>query len=99
MRYLILAAVAAACACGPASQASGTPEYTYQIVHTYPHDPAAFTQGLAADADDYRCPLLGGDTDSTPGPITISISAIGTLPTGTMVRRSGAKAGDRRPWR
>jgi thiamine-monophosphate kinase len=55
---------------------------------------AAFTQGLAADADDYRCPLLGGDTDSTPGPITISISAIGTLPTGTMVRRSGAKAGD-----
>src|SRR3954453_2904917 len=47
---------------------------------------AAFTHGLAADADDYKCPLLGGDTDSTPGPITISISAFGTLPTGTMVK-------------
>jgi glutaminyl-peptide cyclotransferase len=23
-----------------------TPEYTYQVVHTYPHDPNAFTQGL-----------------------------------------------------
>ncbi len=22
------------------------PEYTYRVVHTYPHDPAAFTQGL-----------------------------------------------------
>ena len=42
----------------------------------------------------YQCPLLGGDTDSTPGPISISIAAFGTLPQGTMVRRSGAKAGD-----
>lgn len=55
---------------------------------------ADFTRGLGADADAYRCPLLGGDTDSTPGPISISISAVGTLPTGTMVRRHGAKAGD-----
>lgn len=23
-----------------------TPQYTYQVVHAYPHDPAAFTQGL-----------------------------------------------------
>jgi glutamine cyclotransferase len=23
-----------------------TPEYTYQVIHTYPHDPNAFTQGL-----------------------------------------------------
>jgi glutaminyl-peptide cyclotransferase len=32
-------------ACGPASQA-GVPEYTYDVVHTYPHDPRAFTEGL-----------------------------------------------------
>ena len=37
---------------------------------------------------------VGGDTDSTPGPTSISISAFGTLPTGTMVRRHGAKPGD-----
>jgi thiamine-monophosphate kinase len=56
---------------------------------------AAFARGLGEDADAYQCPLLGGDTDSTPGPISISISAFGSLPSGTMVRRSGAKAGDR----
>jgi len=56
---------------------------------------AGFAHGLGADADAYGCPLLGGDTDSTPGPISISISAFGTLPHGTMVRRAGAKAGDR----
>jgi thiamine-monophosphate kinase len=55
---------------------------------------ADFTRGLGADADAFRCPLLGGDTDSTPGPTSISISAFGTLPTGTMVRRHGAKPGD-----
>ena len=55
---------------------------------------AEFARGLGEDADAYACPLLGGDTDSTPGPISISISAFGTLPTGTMVRRAGAKAGD-----
>ena len=55
---------------------------------------AAFARGLGEDAETYACPLLGGDTDSTPGPISISISAFGTLPTGTMVRRAGAKVGD-----
>src|SRR6478736_4527057 len=39
--------------------------------------------------------LFGGDTDRTPGPITISIAMIGSVPTGTMVRRAGAKPGDR----
>jgi thiamine-monophosphate kinase len=38
---------------------------------------------------------LGGDTDRTGGPITISIAAIGAVPQGKMVRRAGAKAGDR----
>src|ERR1035441_457133 len=46
MRTLVLCAALAFCACGPASQAGAIPEYTYQIVHTYPHDPMAFTQGL-----------------------------------------------------
>jgi thiamine-monophosphate kinase len=54
-----------------------------------------FAQGLGADADAYACPLLGGDTVKTPGPLMVSITALGTLPQGSMVRRSGAKPGDR----
>ena len=46
MRALILAAALAVCACGPASQAGAIAEYTYEVVHTYHHDPDAFTQGL-----------------------------------------------------
>jgi glutamine cyclotransferase len=46
MRILVAVAALAACACGPASQAGGVPEYGYEIVHTYPHDPSAYTQGL-----------------------------------------------------
>jgi len=55
---------------------------------------AAFTRGLDADAEQYGCPLLGGDTDRTPGPLQVSITAFGTLPTGSMVRRGGARPGD-----
>src|SRR5262249_30011528 len=44
-----------------------------------------FARGLGEDADLYECPLLGGDTDRTPGLLSISISAIGTLPHGQMV--------------
>jgi thiamine-monophosphate kinase len=56
---------------------------------------ANFAQGLRADTETYGCPLFGGDTDRTPGPITVSIAMFGSLPEGTMVRRAGAKAGDR----
>jgi thiamine-monophosphate kinase len=54
----------------------------------------AFARGLGADADAYGCALLGGDTVRTTGPAAISITAFGTLPCGTMVRRSGARPGD-----
>jgi thiamine-monophosphate kinase len=56
---------------------------------------AAFAQALGEDAHSFGCPLLGGDTDQTPGPLTVSIAAFGTVPQGTMVRRSGARPGDR----
>ena len=45
MRNLIVVAALLLCACGPASQA-GVPEYGYDIVHVYPHDRNAFTEGL-----------------------------------------------------
>ena len=44
---------------------------------------------------EFGCPLLGGDTVSTPGPLMISITAFGRVPPGRMVHRSGAKPGDR----
>ena len=56
---------------------------------------AGFADGLRADSVLFGCPLFGGDTDRTPGPITISIAMIGSVPEATMVRRAGAKPGDR----
>jgi thiamine-monophosphate kinase len=55
----------------------------------------AFAEGLGADADGFACPLLGGDTDRTPGLLTVTIAALGAVPRGTMVKRSTAKPGDR----
>ena len=46
MRILVAVAALAACACGPVSQAGSIPEYGYEVVHAYPHDPDAYTQGL-----------------------------------------------------
>jgi thiamine-monophosphate kinase len=56
---------------------------------------APFSRGLGADADAYGCPLLGGDSVRTPGPVMISIAAFGLVPAGAMLRRSGARSGDR----
>ena len=55
----------------------------------------AFARGLGEDAHAYGCPLMGGDTDRTSGPLTVAIAAFGTLPTGSMVRRGGARPGER----
>jgi glutamine cyclotransferase len=45
-RTLAIAFLLTASACGPASQADGIPEYSYTVLHSYPHDPNAFTEGL-----------------------------------------------------
>ena len=54
-----------------------------------------FADALGEDAKTFACPLLGGDTVSTPGPCMISITAFGRVPAGRMVGRTGARAGDR----
>jgi thiamine-monophosphate kinase len=56
---------------------------------------APFAHGLGADADLFGCPLFGGDTVRTGGPVTISIAVFGAVPQGKMVRRAGARPGDR----
>ncbi|MET0708854.1 MAG: thiamine-phosphate kinase [Tardiphaga sp.] len=53
-----------------------------------------FARGLGEDAAAFDCPLLGGDTVSTPGPLMISVTALGRVPVGKMVRRFGAAVGD-----
>jgi len=54
----------------------------------------AFAEGLASISRDGACPLIGGDTVSTSGPLTLSITAFGSVPAGRMIKRSGAKPGD-----
>jgi glutaminyl-peptide cyclotransferase len=49
MRLLLLFAALSTLACAPAPTAespAGIVEYTYKVVHAYPHDPDAFTEGL-----------------------------------------------------
>lgn len=53
-----------------------------------------FADGLGTMAKLHLCPLIGGDTTRTPGPLTISITAFGHVPKGKMVQRTGAKPGD-----
>lgn len=55
---------------------------------------AGFARGLAADQRRYGLALSGGDTTSTPGPTTISITAFGHVPRNKGLGRDGAKAGD-----
>jgi glutamine cyclotransferase len=45
MRILIFAAALLSCACAPAGDGD-VPEYSYQVVYTYPHDTSAYTEGL-----------------------------------------------------
>jgi len=54
----------------------------------------AFASGLGEDLRAYGVGLLGGDTVRTPGPFTVSLTALGWVPEGGMVRRAGAKVGD-----
>jgi thiamine-monophosphate kinase len=55
---------------------------------------AAFCAGLAADNAAFGISVLGGDTVSTPGPLTLSLTAIGEVPKGEALLRGGARSGD-----
>ncbi len=56
---------------------------------------AAFAAALGDDGAAYGCPLAGGDTVRTPGPLTLSIAAFGAVPSGRMAARTGVRPGDR----
>lgn len=52
-----------------------------------------FARGLARASETFRLSLAGGDT--TRGPLTLSLQVHGTVPAGGVLRRSGARVGDR----
>jgi thiamine-monophosphate kinase len=56
---------------------------------------AAFAAGLGEDAALYGCPLIGGDTVKTPGPLTVAITALGAVEPGRLPARGGVTPGDR----
>ncbi len=51
-----------------------------------------FSRGLEAALSEYNVALIGGDT--TRGPLSITITIMGTAPDGQAIRRNGAKPGD-----
>jgi thiamine-monophosphate kinase len=55
---------------------------------------AAFSAGLKQDQQEYSVTLLGGDTTSTPGPISLSLTILGHVAPGQAVHRAGAAPGD-----
>ena len=53
-----------------------------------------FADGLAADQRAFDIGLAGGDSVSTPGPATLTVTAMGSVEAGRALRRSGAQVGD-----
>lgn len=54
----------------------------------------AFAAGMARDQAEFGLSVLGGDTVSTPGPLTLSLTILGTVPKGQALLRRGARPGD-----
>jgi len=53
-----------------------------------------FVAGLRADQEEFGIALLGGDSVATAGPVTLTVTAIGRVPLGKAVLRSGAHPRD-----
>jgi thiamine-monophosphate kinase len=53
-----------------------------------------FATGLAEDQAAFGISMLGGDSVSTPGPVTLTVTALGIVEAGREIRRSGARPGD-----
>jgi len=55
---------------------------------------AAFASGLGDDAAIHQCPLIGGDTVKSPAALTLSVTALGSVPAGTRLLRANVVADD-----
>ncbi len=79
--------------------AKGAEPYGYFLTTAWPSgatwdDRKLFAEGLAVDGASYGLTLLGGDTVSTPGPLTLTATMLGWVPQGRAVLRRGARPGD-----
>lgn len=79
--------------------AKGATPLVYQMALSFPDIPdhqwmKLFTSGLAGAQKAFEIRLSGGDTDRRPGPLSITITAMGTVPMGKMIRRGGAAPDD-----
>lgn len=79
--------------------AMGAKGLGYLITTAWPRDVtpdwiAAFADGLGRAQAAHDIYLLGGDTVATDGPLSLSLTAIGTVPQGSALRRNGAGIGD-----
>lgn len=79
--------------------AMGARPFGYLLTCAWPKDiaedwVAAFAAGLAADQATFGLAVLGGDMTATPGPMTLSLTALGQVEAGRALRRSTARAGD-----
>ncbi len=77
----------------------GAEPYGYFLAVAWPQDCGVaererFAAGLGEDQHIFGLRLFGGDTVSTPGPLMASLTLLGWVPTGKMVRRATAKVGD-----
>ncbi len=80
--------------------AKGAVPRAYLMALSFPEAPTrgwmrAFAAGLAEAQAAFGMHLVGGDTDRRPGPVTISITVFGEVPSGRMIRRGTAQPGDR----
>ena len=55
---------------------------------------AEFTASLKDDLQEFGCFLAGGDTTSHDGGLVLTLTALGHVPTGKAILRSGAAVGD-----
>ncbi len=79
--------------------AKGARPLAYILNLAFPQPPErdwmrSFADGLGAAQESFGCHLIGGDTDLTPGPLSIGVTIIGAVPSGQFVRRQGAAPGD-----
>jgi thiamine-monophosphate kinase len=79
--------------------AKGASPLAYLMSLSLPEAPernwlAEFAQGLSRAQVAFGCRLIGGDTDQAPGPLRVSITALGAVPRGEFVQRATAQLGD-----
>lgn len=55
---------------------------------------ARLIEGMLPLAEEFGCPIVGGDTNVGPGPLSIAVTAFGEPTEKGVVQRDGAKPGD-----